>query len=54
MVMGSDSPADGRSGVSDDYEPQFPVVGEDLPWPAAREVVPSPVRAVRLLETADQ
>ena len=29
--------------ISDDYEPQFPVVGEDLPWPAARDVVASQV-----------
>ena len=40
--------------ISDDYEPQFPVVGEDHPWPAAREVVTSQVGAVRPLETVDQ
>ena len=40
--------------ISDDYEPQFPVVGEDLPWPAARDVVASQVGAVRPLETVDQ
>ena len=37
--------------ISDDYEPQFPVVGEDLPWPAAKDVVASQVGAVRPLET---
>ena len=40
--------------VSDEYEPQFPVVGEDLPCPAARDVVASRVGAVRPLETVDQ
>ena len=40
--------------ISDDYEPQFPVVGEDLPWLAARDVVASQVGAVRPLETVDQ
>ena len=40
--------------ISNDYEPQFPVVGEDVPWPAARDVVASQVGAVRPLETVDQ
>ena len=40
--------------ISDDYEPQFHVVGEDLPWPAARDVVASQVGAIRPLETVDQ
>ena len=40
--------------ISDDYEPQFPVVGEDLPCPAARDVVSSRVGAVRPLETVNQ
>ena len=40
--------------ISDDYEPQFPVVGEDLPWPAARDVVACQAGAVRPLETVDQ
>ena len=40
--------------ISDDYEPQFPVVGEDLPCPAARDVVASRVGAVRSLETVNQ
>ena len=37
--------------ISDEYEPQFPVVGEDLP---ARDVVASRVGAVRPLETINQ
>ena len=40
--------------ISDEYESQFPVVGEDLPCPAARDVVVSRVGAVRPLETVDQ
>ena len=41
--------------ISDDYEPQFPVVvGEDLPCPAARDVVASRVGAVWPLETVNQ
>ena len=40
--------------ISDDYEPQFPVAGEDLPCPAARDVVDSRVGAVRSLETVNQ
>ena len=36
--------------ISNDYEPQFPVVGEDVPWPAAR----AQVGAVRPLKTVDQ
>ena len=40
--------------ISDEYEPQFPVVGEDLPCPAARDVVASRVGAVRPLEFIDQ
>ena len=40
--------------ISDDYEPQFPVVGEDLPCPAARDVVASRVGAVQPLETVNQ
>ena len=49
----------GRGGwspgsISDDYGPQFPVVGEDIPWPAARDAVASQVGAVRPLEAADQ
>ena len=30
---------------SHQYEPQFPVVGEDLPWPAARDVSCFPSRS---------
>ena len=37
--------------ISDDYEPQFPVVGDGLP--AARDVVSSRVGAVRPLETVN-
>ena len=37
--------------ISDDYEPQFPVVGEDLPCP---DVVASRVGAVQPLETVNQ
>ena len=40
--------------ISDDYEPQFSVVGEDLPCPAAQDVVASRVGAVRPLETVNQ
>ena len=40
--------------ISDEYEPQFPVVGEDLPCPAAWDVVASQVGAVRPLETINQ
>ena len=40
--------------MSDDYEPQFPVVGDDHPWLAARDGVASQVGAVRPLETVDQ
>ena len=40
--------------ISDECEPQFPVVGEDLPFPATRDVVASRVGAVRPLETIDQ
>ena len=40
--------------ISDEYEPQFPVVGEDLPCPAARDVVASRLGAVRPLETINQ
>ena len=40
--------------ISDVYEPQFPVVGEDLPCPAARDVVASRVGAVQPLEIIDQ
>ena len=40
--------------ISDEYEPQFPVVAEDLPCPAARDVVASRVGAVRPLETINQ
>ena len=36
--------------ISNDYEPQLPVVGEDVPWPAAR----AQVGAVRPLKTVDQ
>ena len=39
------------SRISDDYEPQFPVVSEDLPCPAARDVVGSCVGAIRPLES---
>ena len=37
--------------ISDEYEPQFPVVGEDLPCPAAQDVVAS---RVGTLETINQ
>ena len=40
--------------ISDDYEPQFPVVGEDLPCPAAWDVVASRVGAIRPLEAVTQ
>ena len=40
--------------ISDDYEPQFPVVGEDLLFPAAQDVVASRVGAVRPLEAVTQ
>ena len=40
--------------ISDEYEPQFPVVGEDLPCPAARDVVAYRVGAVWPLETINQ
>ena len=40
--------------ISDKDGPQFPVVGEDLPCLAAREVVASRVEAVRPLEFIDQ
>ena len=40
--------------ISNDYEPQLPVVAEDVPWPAARDVVASQVGAVRPLEKVDQ
>ena len=40
--------------IRDDYEPQFPVVGEDLPCPAARDVIASRVGAVRPLRTVNQ
>ena len=40
--------------ISDEYEPQFPVVGEDLPCPAARDVVASRVGAVWPLDFIDQ
>ena len=36
--------------ISNDYEPQLPVVGEDVPWPAARVQV----GAVRALMMMDQ
>ena len=35
--------------ISNDYEPQLPVVGEDIPGPA----VPCHVGTARLLETVD-
>ena len=44
----------GRPDISDEYEPQFPVVGEDLPCRADRDVVASRVGSVRPLETVDQ
>ena len=37
--------------ISNIYEPQIPVVGDDIPCPAARDVVVSHVRALRPLET---
>ena len=40
--------------ISDEDGPQFPVVGEDLPCLAARDVVASRVEAVRPLEFIDQ
>ena len=40
--------------ISDNYEPQFPVVSKDLPCPAARDVVASRVEAVQPLETVTQ
>ena len=38
------------SRISNEYEPQFPVVCADLPCPAAREVVDYCIDAVRHLE----
>ena len=53
-------PADGKrrlirgeglvARISNDYEPQLPVVGEDIPGPA----VPCHVGTARLLETVDR
>ena len=40
--------------ISDEDGPQFPVVGEDLPCLAARDVVASRVEAVWPLEFIDQ
>ena len=40
--------------ISDNYEPQFPVVSEDLPCQAARDVVASRVGTVRPLESVIQ
>ena len=40
--------------ISNKDGPQLPVVGEDLPCLAAREVVASRVEAVRALEFIDQ
>ena len=57
---GAPVPADGKrrlirgeglvARISDDYEPQLPVVGEDIPGPA----VPCHVGTARLLETVDR
>ena len=57
---GAPEPADGKrrliwgeglvARISNDYEPQLPVVGEDIPRPA----VPCHVGTARLLETMDQ
>ena len=56
---GAPKPADGKrqlirgewlvARISDDYEPQLPVVGEDIPGPA----VPCHVGTARLLATVD-
>ena len=40
--------------ISDNYEPQFPVVSKDLPCLAARDVAASRVGAVRSLESVTQ
>ena len=57
---GAPEPADGKrrlirgeglvAQISDDYKPQLPVVGEDIPGPA----VPCHVGTTRLLETVDR
>ena len=57
---GAPEPADGKrrlirgeglvAQISDDYEPQLPVVGEDIPGPA----VPCHVGTAQLLETVDR
>ena len=57
---GAPEPADGKrrlnrgeglvARISNDYEPQLPVVGEDIPGPA----VPCHVGTARLLETVDR
>ena len=57
---GAPEPADGKrrlirgeglvARISDDYEPQLPVVGEDIPGPA----VPCHVGTSRLLVTVDR
>ena len=57
---GAPEPADGKrrlirgqglvARISNDYEPQLPVVGEDIPGPA----VPCHVGTAQLLETMDQ
>ena len=40
--------------ISDDYGPNFPVVGDDFPYLGARDVVASCVGAVRPMETVSQ
>ena len=40
--------------ISDDYEPQFPIAGDDVPYLATQDVVASCVAAVRPMETVTQ
>ena len=40
--------------ISAEYGPQFSVVGEDDPYPAARDVIASRVGAVQTMETVTQ
>ena len=40
--------------ISDKCEPHFPVVSDDIPYPAVWDVVASRVGAVRLMETVAQ
>ena len=53
-VIRLETSSDPRRGVSHPdniYEPQIPVVSDDIPCPAARDVIVSRVGAVRPLET---